>query len=163
MLFVIQFFRVFINPLNATFVCICTEKLDTIFLKSKLKIKFINMPEFIFNKKLYYNPVEFVMDRIGGTWKMPILWRLRDKTLRYGELKNTMPKVTHKMLTASLRELEVDGFISRLVYPVVPPKVEYSLTERGKNCIAVISDLRQYGFQLMKDYGIEVEQEDIKN
>lgn len=135
--------------------------LDTNILESILIIKFISMPEFIFNSKLYYNPVEFVMDRIGGTWKMPILWRLRDKTLRYSELKNTMPKVTHKMLTASLRELEVDGFISRLVYPVVPPKVEYSLTERGKDCILLISDLRQYGFKLMKDYGIDVEQEDI--
>jgi len=133
--------------------------LDTNFLESILNIKLISMPEFIFNSKLYYNPVEFVMDRIGGTWKMPILWRLRDKTLRYSELKKTMPKVTHKMLTASLRELEVDGFISRMVYPVVPPKVEYSLTERGKACIPVISDLRQYGFQLMKDYGIDVQNE----
>ncbi|NLH46168.1 MAG: winged helix-turn-helix transcriptional regulator [Acholeplasmataceae bacterium] len=120
------------------------------------------MPEFLFNKKLYYNPVEFVMDRIGGTWKMPILWRLRDKTLRYGEIKKTMPKTTHKMLTASLRELEEDGFIHREVYPVVPPKVEYSLTERGRNTIPVISDLRQYGFALMKEYGIDIGSEDIK-
>jgi len=120
------------------------------------------MPEFLYNSKLYYNPVEFVMDRIGGTWKMPILWRLRDKTLRYGELKKTMPKVTHKMLTASLRELEKDGFIDRVVYPVVPPKVEYSLTERGKKSIPVISDLRQYGFQLMKDYGINVSDKEMK-
>lgn len=120
------------------------------------------MPEFLFNKKRYYNSVEFVMDRIGGTWKMPILWRLRDKTLRYGELKKTMPKVTHKMLTTSLRELENDGFICRVVYAVVPPKVEYSLTLRGQNTIPIISDLRQYGFKLMKDYGIDIESEDIK-
>lgn len=120
------------------------------------------MPDFIFNNKLYYNSVEFVMDRIGGTWKMPILWRLRDKTLRYGELKKTMPKVTHKMLTTSLRELEEDGFLHREVYPVVPPKVEYSLTERGKNVIPVISYLREYGFTLMKDYGVDVSGEDIK-
>ncbi|MFN8842409.1 MAG: winged helix-turn-helix transcriptional regulator, partial [Chryseotalea sp.] len=45
------------------------------------------MPDFIYDKKIYYNPVEFAMDRIGGTWKMPILWRLRDKTLRYSDLK----------------------------------------------------------------------------
>ena len=121
------------------------------------------MPEFIYNKKIYYNPVEFVMDRIGGTWKMPILWRLREKTLRYGELKKTMNKVTHKMLTSSLRELEDDGFISRTVYPVVPPKVEYSLTDRGKESISIISDLRQYGFQLMKNYGLEVSSDEIKN
>lgn len=121
------------------------------------------MPEFIFNSKLYYNPVEFVMDRIGGTWKMPILWRLRDKTLRYNELKKTMPKVTHKMLTASLRELETDGFITRVVYPVVPPKVEYSLTERGKKSIEIISGLREYGFQLMQEYGIDVKNELSEN
>jgi hypothetical protein len=53
------------------------------------------MPEFVYNKKLYYNPVEFVMDRIGGTWKMPLLWRLREKTTRYGELKKSLPKVSH--------------------------------------------------------------------
>jgi len=115
------------------------------------------MPEFIFNNKLYYNPVEFVMDRIGGTWKMPILWRLRNNTQRYSELKKTMPKVTHKMLTSSLRELEQDGFVIRTVYPVVPPRVDYSLTERGQQSIPVISDLRQYGFALMRDYGINVE------
>jgi len=120
------------------------------------------MPEFLFNNKLYYNSVEFVMDRIGGTWKMPILWRLRNKTLRYSELMKTMPKVTHKMLTASLRELEEDGFIHREVYAVVPPKVEYSLTLRGQKTIPVISNLRQYGFQLMLDYGIDVSEEDIK-
>lgn len=57
------------------------------------------MPDFIYDKKVYYNPVEFAMDRIGGTWKMPILWRLRDKTLRYGELK----KIYHTLLTKCYR------------------------------------------------------------
>ncbi len=117
------------------------------------------MPEFLYNHKLYYNPVEFVMDRIGGTWKMPILWRLKERTMRYGELKKTMPKVTHKMLTSSLRELEGEGFIHREVYPVVPPRVEYSMTERGKRAIPVISGIREYGFELMKDFGIDVSRE----
>jgi DNA-binding HxlR family transcriptional regulator len=121
------------------------------------------MPDFLYNNKLYYNSVEFVMDRIGGTWKMPILWRLREKTLRYGELKKTMPRVTHKMLTLSLRELEEDGFLNRVVYPVIPPKVEYSLTSRGKRSIKVISGLRQYGFQLMKEMGIDVTDEEIRS
>jgi len=61
------------------------------------------------------------------------------------------------MLTTSLREPEEDGFIHREVYPVVPPKVEYSLTERGKQTVPVISFLRQYGFSLMKEYGIETD------
>ncbi|MCB9080630.1 MAG: helix-turn-helix transcriptional regulator [Lewinellaceae bacterium] len=113
------------------------------------------MPEFLYEGKVYYNPVEFAMDRIGGTWKMPILWRLRDRTLRYGELKKTMPKITHKMLTASLRELEAEGFIHREVYAVVPPKVEYSLTDRGQESIRIIEVIRDYGLTLMTEFGIK--------
>ena len=92
---------------------------------------------------------------------MPILWRLRDKTLRYSELKKTMPKVTHKMLTNSLRELEQEGFINRKVYAVVPPKVEYSLTQRGQQSIPLISQLREYGFDLMKDFGLTIDHSHI--
>lgn len=112
------------------------------------------MPEFFYNNKLYYNPVEFAMDRIGGTWKMPILWRLKDKVLRYGELKKDMPRITHKMLTSQLRELEAEGFIERTVYPVVPPKVEYTITERGLKSIAIIETIRNYGIELMKEFGV---------
>ena len=107
------------------------------------------MPEFLYNKKLYYNPVEFAMGRIGGTWKMPILWRLKDKTLRYGELKKDIPHITHKMLTSQLRELEEEDFINRKVFPVVPPKVEYSITERGRRSIQIIESIRAYGLELM--------------
>ena len=113
------------------------------------------MPEFLYNKKLYYNPVEFAMDRIGGTWKMPILWRLKDKIMRYGELKKDIPHITHKMLTTQLRELEEEGFISRKVYAVVPPKVEYSITKRGKRAIIMIEEIRKYGLELMKEFGID--------
>lgn len=113
------------------------------------------MPEFLFNSKLYYNPVEFAMDRIGGTWKMPILWRLKDKVMRYGELKKDIPHITHKMLTSQLRELESEGFIERKVYAVVPPKVEYTITKRGKKSIAVIETIRNYGLDLMKEFGVE--------
>jgi DNA-binding HxlR family transcriptional regulator len=109
------------------------------------------MPDFLFNKKLYYNPVEFAMDRIGGTWKMPILWRLKDKIMRYGELKKDIPHITHKMLTSQLRELEEEGFILRKVYAVVPPKVEYSITERGMKAIPVIEVIRNYGLELMEE------------
>jgi DNA-binding HxlR family transcriptional regulator len=112
------------------------------------------MPEFLFNGKLYYNPAEFAMDRIGGVWKMPILWRLKDKTMRYGELKKSMEKITHKMLTTSLRELEEEGFIHREVFAVIPPKVEYSLTERGVRSIEMISEIRNYGLELMEEFGV---------
>lgn len=113
------------------------------------------MPEFIYNGKLYYNPVEFAMDRIGGTWKMPILWRLKDKVMRYSELKNDIPHITDKMLTTQLRDLEGEGFIHREVYPVVPPKVEYSITEKGKTCIPIIETIRNYGLYLINEAGIE--------
>ena len=63
------------------------------------------------------------------------------------------------MLATSLREMETEGFIHREVYPVVPPKVEYSLTERGKKAIPIISMVRQYGFDLMRDFGIDTSQE----
>lgn len=113
------------------------------------------MPEFLYNKKLYYNPVEFAMDRIGGTWKMPILWRLKNRVMRYGELKKDIPHITHKMLTTQLRHLEEEGFIIRTVYPVVPPKVEYSITKRGQRAIQVIETIRNYGLELMKEFGID--------
>lgn len=113
------------------------------------------MPEFIYHNKLYYNPVEFAMDRIGGTWKMPILWRLKDQVMRYGELKKDIPRITHKMLTSQLRELEVEGFIRRKVYPVVPPKVEYSITKRGQRAMAVVNTIRNYGLELMKEFKVE--------
>ena len=112
------------------------------------------MPEFLYQNKLYYNPVEFALDRIGGAWKMPILWRLKDRVMRYGELKKDIPRVTHKMLTARLRELEEDGFITRTVYPVVPPRVEYALTERGRRAIPVIETIRRYGLELMAELGV---------
>ena len=113
------------------------------------------MPEFIYNSKLYYNPVEFAMDRIGGTWKMPILWRLRDRVMRYGEIKKDIPRITHKMLTTQLRALEQEGFIVRTVYPVVPPKVEYALTERGRRALEIIEIIRSYGLVLMQEFDVE--------
>jgi DNA-binding HxlR family transcriptional regulator len=120
------------------------------------------MPDFIYDSKVYYNPVEFAMDRIGGTWKMPILWRLRNKTLRYGELKKELPHITHKMLSNVLRSLEAEGFITRLVHPVVPPKVEYTITSRGKRAIPIIETIRKYGAGLMKEFGVKTKEVGIK-
>lgn len=75
--------------------------------------------------------------------------------MRYGELKKDIPHITHKMLTSQLRELEEEGFIDRKVYPVVPPKVEYSITKRGQKAILVIDAIRNYGLDLMKEFGID--------
>ena len=113
------------------------------------------MPDFLYKNKVYYNPVEFAMDRIGGTWKMPILWRLKDRVMRYSELQKDIPHITHKMLASKLKELEEEGFIERKVYAVVPPKVEYSITKRGKKAIILIDAIRNYGLDLMKDFGVQ--------
>ncbi|MGN7820890.1 winged helix-turn-helix transcriptional regulator [Chitinophaga sp. 22536] len=117
------------------------------------------MPEFIVDNKVFYNPVEFALHHIGGTWKIPILWRLREKVLRYGELKNEIPYITHKMLTTQLRELETLGMIERTVFPVAPPKVEYRLTDKGKEALPVIGMLIQYGYDLMDKAGVDYPKE----
>ena len=103
------------------------------------------MSEFNFRGKKYNNSVELSLDIMGGKWKMPIIWRLKDDSKRYGELWRSLPKVTHKMLTQQLRELEEAEIITRKVYPEVPPKVEYSLTLLGKSVIPVIDMLREWG------------------
>jgi len=103
------------------------------------------MPEFTFKGKKFNNPVELSLNIIGGKWKIPILWRLKDNSKRYGVLKRSLPNVTHKMLTQQLRELEQDEIITRKVYFEIPPKVEYSLTLLGKSVIPVIDLLREWG------------------
>ena len=113
------------------------------------------MPEFIYKDKTYQNPVEFALDQIGGKWKMPILWRLKDKVWRYGELRKSLKNITHKMLTQQLRELEADGYVHRKVYAEVPPKVEYTITERGQNAIPIIDTLRNWGLKRIEEEGIK--------
>ena len=83
-------------------------------------------------------PAETAIDVIGGRWKVVIVWHLFARTLRFSELRRAMPACTQKMLTQQLRELERDGVVRRKVYPQVPPKVEYSLTERGASLKPVV-------------------------
>ncbi|MGH7451440.1 MAG: winged helix-turn-helix transcriptional regulator, partial [bacterium] len=109
----------------------------------------------------YNNPVELALEVIGGKWKMPILWRLKDKPWRYGELKKNLGQITHKMLTEQLRELERDGLIHREVYQVVPPKVEYSLTPKGETTIPIIESLREWGVAF-RDEKLEASRKNTK-
>lgn len=108
------------------------------------------MPEFIYEGKTYNNSVELALDLIGGKWKLPILWRIKDEPKRYGALKKTLPRTSHKMLAQQLHELEKDGFIRRKVYPTVPPAVEYSITMKGKKIIPIIEALRRWGNDVRK-------------
>lgn len=101
-------------------------------------------------KKSFYNGevsclVDLTMRIIGGKWKARILWYLgKDGVLRYGELRRKLGKVTHKMLTQQLRELESLEMLNRKEYYQIPPKVEYSLTERGKTIMPLLEDMCEW-------------------
>ncbi len=115
------------------------------------------MPDVIINKEVFYNPVDFVLKKLGGTWKIPVLWRLRKKTWRYTELQKDIEHISQKMLTQTLKDLEADGFVLKKVYAEVPPRTEYSLTKKGEKAVEVITYLRNYGLKLMKEEGIDYE------
>lgn len=95
-------------------------------------------------------PVEATLEIIGGKWKGVILYHLLERTYRFGELKKTMSGITQHTLTKQLRELEKDNLVSRKVYAEVPPRVEYSLTERGKSLKKIILLMRDWGIANLK-------------
>lgn len=90
-------------------------------------------------------PTEAALAAIGGRWKVPILWHLFSGPRRFGELSRLLGSATQKMLTQQLRELERDGLVHRKVFPEVPPKVEYSLTELGRSVRPAVTALSQWG------------------
>lgn len=90
-------------------------------------------------------PVEGVLELIDGKWKGVILYHLLEGTLRFNEIRRKLPNVTQRMLTLQLRELEADGLVARKVFAQVPPRVEYSLTERGRSLAPVIAALKAWG------------------
>ena len=90
-------------------------------------------------------PVATTLDRIGGKYKALILWHLGSGKLRFSELRSRITKATPKMLTQQLRELETQNLIHREVYPVIPPKVEYSLTETGRSLMPILVAMRDWG------------------
>jgi DNA-binding HxlR family transcriptional regulator len=101
------------------------------------------------NRRIINNrcPVTFTLERIGGRWKPLILYNLQASTLRYTQLKKSIPGITEKMLIQHLRELEADDLIMRDVKPVVPPHVEYSLTEKGRGLGALLNEMAQWGLK----------------
>ena len=97
-------------------------------------------------RKLYTDcPVEYTASMIANKWKILILRDLMEGTKRYNELTRTVKGISAKVLTENLRELEKDGIIQRKVYPVVPPKVEYSMTKKGNELRPIIDLMREYG------------------
>lgn len=90
-------------------------------------------------------PVETTLEMIGGKYKALILWHLSEKKLRFSELRRAITNATPKMLTQQLRELENNELIHREVFPVIPPKVEYSLTETGRSLMPILIAMRDWG------------------
>ena len=99
-------------------------------------------------------PVEATLDLIGGKYKALILWHLSEETLRFSQLKSKI-NATPKMLTQQLRELEADNLIHREVFPVIPPKVEYSLTDLGKSLLPILVAMRDWGASYLRGKDME--------
>lgn len=106
------------------------------------------------NVNKYNCPVDATIDLIGGKYKAVILWHLIECKKRFSELKRLIPKATEKMLTQQLRDLERDGLIIRTVYPVVPPKVEYSLSDFGRTIIPVLTAMCSWGEDYLESINI---------
>ena len=115
------------------------------------------MPDILVKNQVFYNPVDYVLKKLGGTWRTPVLWRLRQHPKRYGELQQSIEHISQKMLTQTLKQLEADGFVSRQVFAEVPPHTEYSLTEKGQKAVEIVATLREFGIELMLANGIDYE------
>ncbi|PNW54225.1 UNVERIFIED_CONTAM: HxlR family transcriptional regulator [Euhalothece sp. KZN 001] len=107
------------------------------------------------DKKQVSCPVETTLKVIGGRWKVLILRELFRGVQRFGELQRALTGITQKMLTQQLRELEADGIIHRQVYPVIPPKVEYSLTPLGESLQPIIDEMHRWGLHYEKQVKLD--------
>ncbi|GAA4016851.1 hypothetical protein GCM10022408_32980 [Hymenobacter fastidiosus] len=105
-------------------------------------------------KKELTSPTAAALDVLGGKWKIFILMLLKDQTLRFGKLRKRIPKVTQKMLTRQLREPEEAGLLHRQVFAVIPPRVEYRLTEHGQTLKPVLESLYAWGIRHREALGL---------
>lgn len=101
--------------------------------------------------QMFYCPIDAVLNLIGGKYKPILLYNLLKGSRRYSELQRLVPRATPKVLTQQLRELERDGLISRTVYPVVPPRTEYAVTDHGRTLEPILEDMHLWGCTYMKD------------
>ncbi len=102
-------------------------------------------------KRMYVCSLEAALDVIGGKWKPHILWKIQDAPLRFMAIQEKLPAISQKMLTRQLRALEADRLITRTEYPTMPPRVEYSLTERGESVIPILASLKDWADEELKD------------
>ena len=100
-------------------------------------------------------PVESTLELIGGKYKALILWHLSSGTLRFSQLKKSIESATAKMLTQQLRELEAQQLVHREIFPVIPPRVEYSLTDLGRSLLPILVAMRDWGTNYLKNQNLE--------
>jgi DNA-binding HxlR family transcriptional regulator len=100
-------------------------------------------------------PVESTLELIGGKYKALILWHLSGGTLRFSQLKKSIESATAKMLTQQLRELEAQQLVHREIFPVIPPRVEYSLTDLGRSLLPILVAMRDWGTNYLKNQNLE--------
>lgn len=110
-----------------------------------------NNGKIIFKGKEYFCSLDLTLSMIGGKWKTMMIYMLKDGGLRSSDLQRKMPGISNKMFTQTARDLEHDGIIHREVFPVVPPKVEYSLTHIGLSIMPIILQMCDWGTKLMSD------------
>jgi DNA-binding HxlR family transcriptional regulator len=101
-------------------------------------------------QRLLECPVKKSMDALGGKWKLLIINTFEGQTRRYGELKKLLPEISEKMLIQELKELVAEGIVERKAYHEIPPRVEYALTQKGKQTQPIIDALYHYGVSLLK-------------
>jgi DNA-binding HxlR family transcriptional regulator len=101
--------------------------------------------------------VELFIETLGNKWKILIIWHLRNDPLRFTDLQKKMHGVNSNTLTFHLRELEAQKIISRVMFPEIPPRVEYSLTEHGKALFPVFDAIRIWGMQYMESEGMKMD------
>lgn len=95
-------------------------------------------------------PMALVQKLLSGKWKILMLWFMSSRTLRFSDIQKKLPNVTQKMITQQLRSLEKDKLVFRHVYLVVPPKVEYGLTPRGRRIIPILEQMHSFGVEYLK-------------
>jgi DNA-binding HxlR family transcriptional regulator len=105
----------------------------------------------IYREKEYTCGIDVTLAVVGGKWKASILWHLAHGTMRFSDLQRQFNDTTRKMLTQQLRELETDALVHREVYPQVPPKVEYSLTDKGRSIYPILEQMCDWAKEYLRE------------
>jgi len=126
---------------------------------SKAHFMIIDGKEYVvqMDGQIFHCAMDITMNFIGGKWKTIVLWYLIDGTKRFSELKKQIPDITEKMLSIQLKKLEEDGLVKREVFPEVPIRVEYSLTDFGRTLIPLLEEVAKWGRELGQAKGQIVE------